>query len=75
MTDNNKLDYLTKLVESHHEETKLWRKGIEDRLSKTETELYMYKTIIAVIKWLGGLVLLILTLNFGDIAKYVFPNG
>lgn len=71
----DKLDYLTEMVKEQHVETKKWRKTIEIRMTKTETELFMYKTIIQTIKWLGSLAILILTLRFGDVYKYLFPSG
>ena len=73
----DKLDYLitlhetaTEMAGKEREETVAWRKKMEIRVEKTETQLFLYKTVIQVLKWTFGVLGAILTLKFGDIGKY-----
>lgn len=78
MSDDDKLalilhrmDEHDKQAKVHIDETREWRKKMEERLGKTEEQLFLYKTVIRVLKGLGMIAVLILTLKFGDIMRYL----
>lgn len=64
--DSQKLDYMVELLEGTHARIE----KLEGRVEKTETQLFLYKTAIQVLKWVFGVLGAILTLKFGDVGKY-----
>lgn len=68
-TMEDKVDRILSKIQEQHDETKEWRDKIEGRLERTEEQLYLYKTVIRVLKTLGLLFVAIITLKFGDIGK------
>jgi len=64
--DSNKLDYIIELQEG----TNARMEKLEERVDKTETQLFLYKTVIQILKWVFGVVGAILTLKLGDVGKY-----
>ena len=66
---DDKLDMILKRMDKHDKDTKEWREGMDARLSKTEEQLFLYKTMIRLLKGIGVFLLLIITLKFGDIGK------
>jgi hypothetical protein len=70
MTDHDKLDMLIDIVKENQRETAEWREDVEERIEKTEQQLFMYKTIIKAIKWTVGVIAALVTLKFGDVVKY-----
>jgi len=70
------IEDLAELVRSHMEreeeerqEDRALAKANVARLKKIEDELNMYKTAYRGIKWTIALILLIITLKFGDVPK------
>ncbi len=75
MTDKD-IGYLTRAVEDlsqlikgHMKTEEEDRKVITTRLKKIEDELNTYKVIYRGIKWTFAVLLLIITMKFGDIPK------
>lgn len=60
---------LSELVQSHMDREEKDRKDINQRLKKIEDELNVYKTVYRGAKWIFALILLIITLKFGDIPR------
>jgi len=48
-------------------ETKEWRQDMASRMEKTEVELFFWKTVIKVVKTIVGVVILVMTMKFGEI--------
>lgn len=71
MSEETKLDMILSRMDKHDKETKEWREGIDKRLMKTEEELFFYKVWIRVLKGIGMFLLLVITLKFGDISKFL----
>lgn len=70
MSDHDKLDMLIEIVRENQRETAEWREKVDERLDRSEQQLFMYKTAIKVVKWTVGLVVALITLKFGDVVKY-----
>lgn len=67
---------LAKLVEAHMKREEQERADLETMIQKIadtqkeiQKELSLYQTIYRGIKWLGALIILLVTLKFGDIPK------
>jgi len=60
---------LTAMIKDHMEQEEDDRKAITKRLKNIEDELNTYKIIYRGLKWVIALVLLIITMKFGDIPK------
>ena len=63
----NRFDQAITSGDRDRAETKAWREDISDRMEKTEVELFFWKTVIKILKTLGVVGVLILTLKFGEI--------
>lgn len=70
MENEDKLDYIINQLKEERKEAKDWRKDMEKRVDKAEHQLYLYKSLIALVKWTVGVLIAILTLKFGDLGKY-----
>jgi len=60
---------LTDMIKDHMEQEEDDRKAITYRLKKIEDELNTYKIIYRGLKWVIALLMLIITMKFGDIPK------
>lgn len=60
---------LSELVKSHMDREEKDREDINLRLKKIEDELNIYKIVYRGAKWIFALILLIITLKFGDIPR------
>ena len=56
-----------KLIQSIRDDLTAHSANVEHRFNTLEQELYGYRVTVRVFKWLGALVLAIVTLRFGDI--------
>lgn len=73
MQQEDKVDYLITLSHTTLDKISTGEKRLdklEGRLEKTETQLFLYKTVIQILKWTAGVVGAVITLKFGDIGKY-----
>lgn len=70
MMSEEKIDYLIKKFEEDREETKMWRDRMDKRMESAEHQLYLYKTLIFLFRWIAGALVVILTFKGGDIVKY-----
>jgi len=64
---------LTSMLKKHMEKEDKCREVTNKRLERIEQELNIYKTVYRGVKWFMAIVILILTLRFGDIPK-LFGN-
>lgn len=78
---DDKLDMLIQQFREHRLETKEVSAKIEkrlcimeDRQNKTETQLYLYKSLINILKSVGIAIVFLVTFKFGDILK-LFGKG
>lgn len=71
MLGETKLDMILSRMDKHDADTKEWRDKMSERLSKTEEQLFLYKTMIRILKGIGMFLLLVITLKFGDIGKFL----
>ena len=74
MRQDDKTDYLITLSHTVIDKLATGEKRlskIEERLERTETQLFLYKTVISILKWLGGITVAILTLKFGDVGRFI----
>lgn len=72
MTD--KIDLILQELREHKNDSKDFQaetrdkfKEVNERLSRNEEQLLVYKTLIRASQWLGALLVLLLTLKWGDI--------
>jgi len=63
------IEDMAELINTSVKESRQDRQKLNDRLKKIEAELSVYKTVYRGVKWIFAIVLLILTLRFGDIPK------
>lgn len=61
------LSRIFSLLRETKDETKEWREGIESRLDSMEKKVYLWKVYIKVAKGIATLLLLLVTLKFGNI--------
>ena len=58
-----------KLMQSIRDDLTAINETVDRRFNVLERELYGYRVTIRVFKWVGALVLAVITLRFGDIQK------
>lgn len=56
-----------KLMQSIRDDLTALNAKVDHRFNTLERELYGYRVTIRVLKWVGALVLAVITLRFGDI--------
>jgi len=69
MREGDKLDLIIDMMKEQIDDNKKVAAKLDARITKTEEQLYLYKTIIKVAKAIGVTILLVITFRFGDILK------
>lgn len=60
---------LLKIVTSIRTDLSTLTATVDHRLNKLDLELHGYRTVMKVLRWMGAVILAIITLRFGDIQK------